>query len=124
MPNLSSVMRQFHKVNATLEESPIEQRLIAIGGKAWLAGDKNRIYFNNLHELLGLECGFYNTGNVSWARLNGECISNSKANAILNQCRKGKVWFEAGEFRSYGIDRDRAAHIIATLKQRASGGKK
>ena len=121
MLNLSSVMRQFHKQSAvTPAEKSIEQRLIAIGGKVWITGDKNRIYFNKLDELLGLECGFYNTGNVSWARLNGEYISNSKACVILNQCRKGKVWFEAGEFRSYGIDRDRAAHIIATLIQRAS----
>lgn len=95
-------------------------RLVAIGGKVWVAGDKNRIYFNNLAELLGLECEFYKTGNVSCALLDGKVISNSKGSNLFRQCRQGKVWFEAGEFHSTGMHEENAAAIISAIKQRAS----
>lgn len=105
---------------ATPVAGSIESRLVAIGGKVWIAGDKNRIYFNNLAELLGLECEFYKTGNVSFASLNGKVISNSKGSNIFWQCRQGKVWFEAGEFHHSGMNSDNADVIIAAIKQRAS----
>lgn len=105
---------------ATPAQGSIEERLVAIGGKVWVAGDKNRIYFNNLAEFLGLECGFYKTGSVSWATLNGESISNSKGSNLFYQCRQGKIWFEAGEFHSKDMNSENAAHIISAIKQRAS----
>ncbi|MBX9936074.1 MAG: hypothetical protein K2Y10_05730 [Burkholderiaceae bacterium] len=107
-------------IAATPVAESIESRLVAIGGKAWVAGDKNRIYFNNLAELLGLECEFYKTGNVSCALLDGKVISNSKGSNLFRQCRQGKVWFEAGEFHSTGMHEDNAAAIISAIKQRAS----
>lgn len=105
---------------ATPAQGSVEERLIAAGGKVWIAGDKNRIYFNNLAELLGLECEFYKTGNVSCALLDGKVISNSKGSNLFRQCRQGKVWFEAGEFHSTGMHEENAAAIISAIKQRAS----
>lgn len=51
-----------------------------------------RYYVNNLAELVGLETGHYNTGNISGAWLNGEIISNSEGRRIHDMCYYGKVW--------------------------------
>ncbi len=107
-------------IAATPAADSIESRLVAIGGKVWVAGDKNRIYFNSLAELLGLKCDFYKTGNVSSATLNGASISNSKGSNLFWQCKQGKVWFEAGEFHNSGMNSDNADAIIAVIKQRAA----
>lgn len=58
---------------------------------------QNRRYINNYAPLLGLDVERYKTGNVSYATLDGEKLSNSRASQMLN----AKVW----------LDDDDAVHV-------------
>lgn len=51
--------------------------LTSKGFKRWTKGNLDRLYINAAQ--LGLECGYYNTGNIKWATFNGEDISNCQA---------------------------------------------
>lgn len=51
------------------------------GGKRWTKGGKDRMYFRPTD--FGLRVGYYNTGNVAWAKWDGETISNCHAKRIL-----------------------------------------
>lgn len=83
--------------------------LIKIGGKEWKKDGRHNIYFNNLREHIGLQLSFYNTGNISSARLNGEIISNSQAKEICTSLDFGKLWFDVKEnsFHYSGIRNNR-----------------
>lgn len=59
---------------------------IAPALKPW----KDRRYVNNLADLIGLEVSHYGTGNICYAALNGEKISNAAAGRILG----AKVWLD------------------------------
>lgn len=48
-----------------------------------------RHYVNGWQELIGLEIERYGTGNIRWAFLNGEKISNTKARRV-----GGKFWID------------------------------
>lgn len=50
------------------------------GFKRWTKGSMDRLYINPTS--IGLELDFYKTGNVSYATLNGERISNSRGTAM------------------------------------------
>lgn len=67
-------------------------QLTALGGKLWEKGSMRRVYFNDAHELIGLQYNTYGTGSISSATLNGEKISNSECKRILN--RIGKIYFD------------------------------
>jgi hypothetical protein len=72
-------------------------QIIAIGGSDWTGrAGQRRVYLNEWPEMVGLDVGFYRTGNVSGASLNGEKISNGKASRLL--C--AKVWWEDGVIRT------------------------
>lgn len=66
-------------------------------GNEWQKGDKHRIYFNNLSEIYGLNCEYYNSGNICGADLNGERISNSKAKQLIGKLLSCKVWYDVNE---------------------------
>lgn len=51
-------------------------------GNLWQNYGKERLYLN-VQKVIGLQVELYNTGNVCSASLNGEKISNSKANRIV-----------------------------------------
>ena len=70
------------------------EKLIAAGGNEWKAGDKHRIYFNNLEKLYGLEIASYNSGNIRGAKLNGNAISNSVARWHLDKIQGAKLWYD------------------------------
>lgn len=53
------------------------EKLEAKGFKRWTKGSMDRLYINA--EDLGLDCGYYNSGNISSATFKGERISNSEA---------------------------------------------
>lgn len=82
------------------------EALEAIGGNRWQKGDHDRIYFNDLASLYGLDYTTYKTGNVMSASLNGEKISNSKASKILSSLHFGKFWYDChtSEFHHRGLD--------------------
>jgi len=67
-------------------------------GRTWVNpdGTKRRIYFpeNLLAELIGLKVTTYKTGNISSASLNGQKISNGKADQIRTTLRYGKAYFD------------------------------
>lgn len=52
------------------------ERLINLGFKRWQKGSFDRLYIDARY--LGLECEYYNTGNIRNAEFNGEPISNSE----------------------------------------------
>lgn len=62
--------------------------LISRGANRWTKGQHDRLYINP--ETVGLECDYYNTGNIRYAALKGEEISNSRANKI----RASKVYID------------------------------
>lgn len=51
--------------------------LEAKGFKRWTKGNMDRLYINA--NMLGLDCTYYKTGNISGADFKGERISNSEA---------------------------------------------
>ena len=57
--------------------------LEAKGFKRWTKGDMDRMYINP-ETALDFEYTTYKTGNISWAALNGEKISNSWAREIVS----------------------------------------
>lgn len=64
------------------------EKLEKIGFKRWTKGQHDRLYINP--ESFGLIVERYKTGNVSYAELNGERISNSSAADIL----QGKYYID------------------------------
>lgn len=86
-------------------------------GSEWEKEGYHRIYFNDLCELYGLELGYYNTGNISWASLDGEHISNSRARKIKNVLDFAKIYYDLnlGEFKFSGCDSETAKTIIAAI---------
>ncbi len=73
-----------------------------VGGKEWQRGDYHRVYFNTdiMAQGIDLKLDFYKTGNISYAELKGEKISNNQAKKLINKMRNTKVWFDVadGEF--------------------------
>lgn len=66
--------------------------MLAIGGNRWQRGDFDRVYLNDWERFIGLEITRYNTGNIRFALLDNETISNSEAGRILGAVRK--VYFD------------------------------
>ena len=105
--------------------------LLEIGGREWKSDrdDKHRVYFNNLVDLFGrLEVERYKTGGISYAKFDGEEISNTKAKEIVDALNEGKLWYDvnAGKFYYQLSDRhcrtvtsdEMATTIIREIKKR------
>ncbi len=87
-----------------LSETTIEA-YEAKGAKRWTKGNHDRLYINA--ELLGLECEYYNTGNVRSATWCGEGISNAdarrlKASKVFVDVATGELSVRT-EFGAYGM---------------------
>ena len=63
------------------------EKLIEMGFVRWTKGGFDRLYANE--KAIGLSVSRYNTGNVSYAELNGEKISNGHAREILYAIESG-----------------------------------
>lgn len=100
-----------------LRQAWLEARLIQAGGRRWTKGEFNRIYFNNLAELYGLRYDTYRTGNICWAELDGERISNNSARQILFTLNSAKVWYDCntGRFEAKGLTEKAHERIMAAL---------
>lgn len=57
------------------------EELEDLGFKRWTKGTMDRMYIDAKN--LGLEVGYYNTGNVRWAEFEGSSISNAEARRLL-----------------------------------------
>ena len=92
------------------------EALTAIGGNLWEKAGMARIYFNDLESLMGLRISRYNTGNISSASLNGESISNSGAQRMLNSV--DKIWFDLadGKFYYRASDVALANQVVAAIR--------
>lgn len=77
-------------------ESKMIEKLEAKGFKRWTKGNCDRLYVNA--EDLGLECECYNGGNIRYAELDGEKISNS----LARELKKAKTFIDVktGEIHS------------------------
>jgi hypothetical protein len=65
---------------AKLTDAQID-KLVKLGARRWTNYGKDRLYVTE--KLIGLEVDRYGTGNISYAELNGEKISNSYARDIV-----------------------------------------
>lgn len=66
------------------------------GFKRWTKGNFDRLYINTKE--LGLECEYYNTGNIRYAHLNGEKVSNTQARKM----KDAKTYIDIKTGKLYG----------------------
>lgn len=95
-------------------------------GKEWIAGDKHRIYFDvkQLYQkVFQFEVGFYKTGNVSWAKINGEDMSNRKAAELLFSLGNAKLFYDvkAGKFVSERLGDENTDALVNEIKNSIDG---
>ena len=100
-----------------LRQAWLEARLIQAGGRRWTKAGHNRIYFNNLAELYGMQFDTYNTGNICWATVDGERISNNSARQILSMLSAARVWYDCntGRIEAKGLSERAHERIMAAL---------
>jgi len=70
-----------------------QEKLEKLGGVYWEAYGKKRVYFDS-QELIDFKVEYYNTGNVKYAELDGEKISNGKARKLLYKLDTGKLYYD------------------------------
>jgi hypothetical protein len=90
------------RMSAALRLAWRQVRLLLAGGSEWIKGSMHRIYFNDLASWFGLQIDTYKTGNISYAELNGERISNSQARKVENRLFTAKFWYDVAEGRFHG----------------------
>lgn len=80
----------------------ITDEIAATIGKLWEKDTLRRYYISadKVRELIGLEVTRYGTGNVSYAELNGEKISNAKGSSYYRIATNCKFYVENGIVRS------------------------
>jgi hypothetical protein len=73
-------------------------QLREIGGCPWKAADgTQRVYFNDLPDLFGLELVYYKSGNIKSAKLDGDRISNTTARRICGDLATLKLWVDPAD---------------------------
>ena len=92
-------------------------KLKQIGGREWIKNDIHRIYFNNIFELLEAEITYHKTGTFDNVKINGQRISNNKANGIK---QFAKVWYDVktGKFESKNIDKIYFDQVVESIKRK------
>ncbi len=83
------------------------EALIYAGGKLWEREGKRRVYFNNLHEWIGLE--FPNKGKYGgekFPRLDGKPVQDHIAQRLLAACDGTRIFFDldAQKWRAQPVD--------------------
>lgn len=82
---------------ATITEKNVNQ-LIDMGANRWTKGGHDRLYLSGAGEkIVGLDVDYYKSGRVSSANINGEGISNSKAEWIMHAYSRAYVDLKTGE---------------------------
>lgn len=60
-------------------------KAMVLGARVWEKGSKSRLYLNEAGKaIIGLTYGCYNSGNICWAEISGEKISNAECGRVLN----------------------------------------
>lgn len=78
------------------------EKLVRIGGKEWQKGELHRVYFDDLPTWYGLDCSFYNTGNVQSARVDGQTVSNAEGRRIFARLACKKFWYDVTDKQYHG----------------------
>ena len=93
--------------------------MTAIGGRRWQKNGHDRVYLNGFETVPGLELDHYKSGNISYAELDGEKISNSEAGRLATAVDKvyfdatdGKVYIKRGWGNPRSLNRDEIASRI------------
>ncbi len=103
--------------------------LLSIGGKRWQKGSFDRIYFNDLASLYGLNIKERsNSGHIYSATLEGESISNHRATKIDSDLSVMKLWYDTitntFQWQGTGPTLERfdgyARPIVAEIERRAA----
>ena len=108
----AEIMRRAHEIARQMEgdyrarlvyglrQAWLEHRLVTrFGGRLWEKNGYRRIYLNNLPALYGLKYDTYRTGNISYAELDGEKISNNSARQILFMLNNAKFYYDLATCR-------------------------
>ncbi|MCM1225591.1 MAG: hypothetical protein NC548_65230 [Lachnospiraceae bacterium] len=83
--------------------------LIEMGANRWTKGGHDRLYLSGCGDkLIGLECDYYKSGNVSCATLNGEKISNAEVFRVRNTYDRAYIDLKDGGI--CGISRESKYH--------------
>lgn len=103
-----------------LRQAWAEYRLLQLGNR-WTKAGHDRIYFNDLATWYGLRLDHYKTGNISYAELDGERISNNSARQIASALGYGKVWYDltTGRFEVKNLSERHAEVIISRIRAAA-----
>lgn len=81
---------------ATLTVAQV-QELEKLGATRWTKGSYDRLYLNEAAEkLLKLEVGYYKSGYISWATIDGENISHAHAGRVLSMIKGAYIDLTAG----------------------------
>lgn len=101
----------------------MKAKLENLGGKYWEAGERRRVYFDAAAcaKLVGLDCSYYNTGNISSAPLAGESISNSAARRMIDSWKSAGLYVDMAEMKFHcksgvAIDREHVMMVIREIK--------
>lgn len=100
------------------------ETMTAIGGRRWQKNGHDRVYLNGFETVPGLELDHYKSGNISYAELDGEKVSNSEAGRLATAVDKvyfdaadGKVHIKWGWGNPRSLDRDEiAARIFGAVR--------
>ncbi|MFE1451951.1 helix-turn-helix domain-containing protein [Streptomyces olivaceoviridis] len=102
------------------------ETMTAIGGRRWQKNDMDRVYLNGFETVPGLELDHYKSGNISYATLDGEKVSNAEGGRLATAVDKvyfdaadGKVYIKWGWGNPRSLDRDEIASRIFTAVRTA-----
>lgn len=98
--------------------------MTAIGGRRWQKNGMDRVYLNDFETVPGLELGHYKSGNIHYAYLDDEKISNTEGGRLATAVDKvyfdatdGKVYIKWGWGNPRVLDRDEiAGRIFAAVR--------
>ena len=86
-------------------------------GRVWEKYGKKRLYLDEKKEM-GFELDFYKSGNIAYAKLNGEKISNNKAWEVRSDLSNSYIDFQTGLIHSnYGLTEDELAAVRRIRKK-------
>jgi hypothetical protein len=94
--------------------------LVALGGRRWQKGGRDRIYLPTCVSapMVGLDVRFYESGNVSSAKLDGAKISNAEARRMLGDL--DGTYYDVAADRFMGVyDENIAAAVDEWLAEHA-----
>lgn len=92
------------------------EKLIDLGASRWTKYGKDRLYLRNfIKDNLDYEIDRYNTGNIRYAEIKGEEISNSMANKLWTCFENAYIDLETGKIYANGQKEEEAIEIIEEL---------